>query len=93
MAYLSPDEMDARERAYDLSQIRGARPSGEGTCSQCRKVARARFPVFVNCVNRVLVEMNCATCAMTPPPADMRRYYCAVVSRSDCERILKERAT
>jgi hypothetical protein len=86
--YLSPAQMDARDRAYDLRCVRTARPRGPGECSQCLGWARARFPILINCLYRVTVDYCCARCAMEPPPADLHRHYCAVVSRSEAERIL-----
>ncbi len=92
MTYLSPDEMDRRDRAHDLAQVRAARPKGPGECGRCLQLARARFPVFEGCLNRVLVTYACAPCAMLPQDPGAWRWYCYAPSRSECERILAEPA-
>lgn len=86
--YLTPAELAERERAHDLGKVRAARPKGYGECRKCFRHAQARFPVFVECLGRVIVEHLCAPCAMTPPEPDLHRYCCAIISRSEAERLL-----
>lgn len=89
--YLTPDQMDRRDAAYDLANVQAARPAGAGECANCLRWVRARFPVLIGCMNRVSVDMSCAKCAMQPGSTDESRWCIWRPTRREAERFLSSR--